>query len=87
MQREFGQFTGALRFGNPFSRVDGEWRFFYRDFFSMFLRWSKPILLADGTWSTAPRLMRRRVGGRWHYRELNAKELGYILAIENGTHC
>ena len=66
---------------------DGEWRFFYRDFFTMFLRWTRPITLVDGTVSMDGRLMRRKVRGAWQYRALTAAELRYILDIENGTHC
>lgn len=87
MQHHFERFDGRIQFGLPFTQPATEWRFFYRDFFSMFLRWSKPIILVDGTPSKEPRLMRRKLNGAWQYRSLTASELRYILGIENGTHC
>lgn len=87
MQQHFGRFGQRIVIDLPFGRRDSEWRFFYRDFFSMFLRWTRPITLSDGTQSREPRLMRRKVGGRWQYRVLNDRELRYILSVENGTHC
>ncbi len=87
MQRHFNRFDGSIQFALPFGRSASEWQFFYRDFFTMFLRWNRPIALTDGTQSFELRLMRRRVMGRWQYRALNERELHYILGIENGTHC
>lgn len=87
MQNHVERFRGTIRFSSPFDPPNGEWRFFFRDVFTMFLRWTKPIILSDGTASMSPRLMRRRVRGQWQYRELTEGELQYILAIENGTHC
>lgn len=87
MQRQSDRFDGRIRFDYfPLAR-DGEWRFFYRDFFTMFLRWNQPIRLIDGSQTMEPRLMRRKVRGQWQYRCLSASELHYILSIENGTHC
>lgn len=87
MQPEFVRRQRTIAFPYLARQRDGEWRFFFRDFFTMFLRWSKPITLVDGTPSMDSRLMRRRVRGAWQYRALSAQELRYILDIENGTHC
>ena len=87
MQPEVARRRGEIGFPYFSRGAEGEWRFFFRDFFTMFLRWTTPITLLDGTPSMDSRLMRRRVRGRWQYRALTPKELRYILDIENGTHC
>ena len=87
MQPEVARRRVRIAFPYFAGGADGEWRFFYRDFFTMFLRWTTPITLVDGTPSMDSRLMRRKVGGRWQYRVLTPRELRYILDIETGTHC
>ena len=84
MQPDSIRHRGGISFPYLTRSADGEWRFFFRDFFTMFLRWTTPITLVDGTQSMDSRLMRRRVKGRSQYRCLTAQELRYI---ENGTHC
>ncbi len=87
MQQRPGRFVGTIEFRWPFMAREATWEFFYRDFFTMFLRWTRPIVLMDGTSCIDPRLMRRRVRGRWQYRRLDERELRYILDVKNGTHC